>query len=84
MVSVYWWWNVYHFGMQNFGVLSMCRTGQNPRPRRAMLTVGERQIRWPRPAAILCLAITAFGMVILPKLVHCTGARASCSTPSSS
>ena len=70
MVSVYWWWNVYHFGMQNFGVLSMCRAGQNPRPRRTMLTVGERQIRWPRPAAILSLAITAFGMVILPKLVH--------------
>jgi len=73
MVSVYWWWNVYHFGMQNFGVLSMSRTGQNPRPRRTMLTLGERQIRWPRPAAILCLAITAFGMVILPKLVHAPG-----------
>ena len=38
-----------------------------------MLTLGERQIRWPRPAAILCLAITAFGMVILPKLVHAPG-----------
>lgn len=24
MVSCYWWWNVYHFGMQNFGVFSMC------------------------------------------------------------
>jgi hypothetical protein len=38
-----------------------------------MFTVGERQIRWPRPAAILSLAITAFGMVILPKLVHAPG-----------
>jgi len=70
MVSVYWWWNVYHFGMQNFGVLSMCRTGRSVQPRRRLFSVGERQILRPRPAAILCLAITAFGMVVLPKLVH--------------
>ena len=73
MVSVYWWWNVYHFGMHNFDVLSMCRTGRNAPTRRPMFTVGERQIRWPRPGAILCIAITAFGMVILPKLVHSPG-----------
>jgi len=70
MVSVYWWWNVYHFGMQNFGVLSMCRTGRSVQPRRPMFNVGKRQILRPRPLAVLCLAITAFGMVILPKLVH--------------
>jgi hypothetical protein len=70
MVTAYWWWNVYHFGMQNFGVLSMCRTGRSARPRRPLLSVGTRQVLRPRPAAVLCLAITAFGMVILPKLVH--------------
>lgn len=70
MVTAYWWWNVYHFGMQNFGVLSMCRTGRSARPRRPLLSVGARQVLRPRPAAVLCLAITAFGMVILPKLVH--------------
>jgi hypothetical protein len=68
MVSFYWWWNVYHFGMQNFGVLSMCRPRRSGE-RRVMLRLGGREIRWPRPAAVLCLAITAFGMVILPKLV---------------
>jgi hypothetical protein len=70
MVSFYWWWNVYHFGMQNFGVLSMCRTGRSALPRREMLSIGRWQILRPRPSAILCIAVTAFGMVILPKLVH--------------
>jgi hypothetical protein len=72
MVSVYWWWNVYHFGMQNFGVLSMCRTGQSV-PRRRMFRVGKLQMLRPRPSALLCVAVTAFGMVILPKLVHSPG-----------
>src|SRR5215468_5846221 len=70
MVGIYWWWNVYHFGMQNFGVLSMCRTGRSVQPRRRMFSAGKWQMLRPRPAAILCIAITAFGMVILPKLVH--------------
>jgi hypothetical protein len=69
MVSFYWWWNVYHFGMQNFGVLSMCRPASTP-PRRGVFGIGKWQILRPRPFAILCIAVTAFGMVILPKLVH--------------
>jgi len=70
MVSFYWWWNVYHFGMQNFGVLSMCRTGRTAPPRREMFAMGTWRVLRPRPAAIFCIAVTAFGMVILPKLVH--------------
>jgi hypothetical protein len=73
MVSIYWWWNVYHFGMQNFGVLSMCRTGQPVRPRRTLFALGGRRILRPRLLAVLCIAVTAFGMVILPKLVHSPG-----------
>jgi len=70
MVFVYFWWNVYHFGMQNFGVLSMCRTGRNRPPRQMMFSMGSWQILRPRLPAVLCLAVTAFGMVILPKLVE--------------
>ena len=70
MISVYWWWNIYHFGMQNFGVLSMCRTGRSGQPRRRMFGIGSWQVLWPRSAAVLCLGLTAFGMGILPKLVH--------------
>jgi hypothetical protein len=70
MVSVYWWWNVYHFGMQNFGVLSMCRTARTAPPRRRMLSLGARPVLRPRTSAIGCVAVTAFGMAILPKLVH--------------
>jgi hypothetical protein len=70
MVSIYFWWNVYHFGMQNFGVLSMCRSRQGDRLRRPLVTIGAWEILQPRPAAILCLALTAFGMVILPKLLR--------------
>jgi hypothetical protein len=73
MVAIYWWWNVYHFGMQNFGVLSLCRPKRTAPSRRPMFRIGEREILWPRPVAILCVAITAFGMVILPKLVHSPG-----------
>jgi len=74
MVSCYWLWNIYHFGMQNFGVLSMCRGGKRA-PRRGMLRVGEREILWPRPAAVACLAVTAFGMAVLPKIVESTELR---------
>src|SRR5262249_40365220 len=70
MVSFYFWWNVYHFGMQNFGVLSMCRTGRNARPQRRTFTIHKWQMLQPRPSAILCIAVTAFGMVILPKLLR--------------
>jgi len=70
MVSFYLWWNVYHFGMQNFGVLSMCRPGRSAQPRRRMFSLGSRHILWPRVSAVLCIAVTAFGMVILPKLVQ--------------
>jgi hypothetical protein len=70
MVSVYWWWNVYHFGMQNFGVLTMCRAGRKVRAARKMLSIGPWQLLRPRASALLCVAATAFGMVILPKLLH--------------
>jgi hypothetical protein len=70
MVSFYWWWNVYHFGMQNFGVLQMCRAGRTAPPRREMFAMGTWRVRRPRSAAVFCIAVTAFGMVILPKLVH--------------
>jgi hypothetical protein len=44
---VYWAWNIYHFGMQNFGVLSLCRGGI----KRRWLAVGS------------CLGLTTAGMV---------------------
>ena len=73
MVAVYFWWNVYHFGMQNFGVLSMCRTGRSLRPRRKAFHLGNWEMSWPRPSAVLSIVVTAFAMVVLPKLVHSPG-----------
>jgi hypothetical protein len=55
LVWVYLVWNGYHFGMQNFGVLSLCR--HKPRSAR------RRQIEM-----FLCLAGTALGMYALPML----------------
>jgi hypothetical protein len=55
LVWVYLIWNGYHFGMQNFGVLSLCR--HKPRSAR------RRQIDM-----FLCLAGTALGMYALPML----------------
>jgi hypothetical protein len=55
LVWVYLIWNGYHFGMQNFGVLSLYRD----KPRSAR----RRQIDM-----ILCLAGTALGMYALPML----------------
>jgi hypothetical protein len=75
MVSCYWLWNIYHFGMQNFGVLSMCRTGRSAAPRQTMVRIAERDVLWPRPAAVACLAVTAFGMVALPKSIESTELR---------
>jgi hypothetical protein len=70
MVSFYWCWNIYHFGMQNFGVLALCRARPRPAPRHTLLRLGDRTIAWPRPAALLCVALTAFAMVVVPKLPH--------------
>lgn len=54
MMWIYWPWKIYHFGMQNFGVMQLLRVGR----RRLNMAV--------------CLAVTFFGMAILPAL---TGSR---------
>src|SRR5262249_57771473 len=59
----------YQVGRESLGVVSMCRRGRSTLPRRAMFGRGKWQVLRPRPSAILCIAVTAFGMVILPKLV---------------
>jgi hypothetical protein len=55
VVWIYWLWNIYHFGMQHFGVLALCRGGARSRRQR-------------HADMALCLAVTAFGMAALPKL----------------
>jgi len=77
MVSLYWAWNIYHFGMQNFGVLSMSRATR-ARPRRTLFRIGTWQVLQPRAWAVACLAMTAFAMAILPKLVESPGLRVLC------
>jgi hypothetical protein len=55
---IYWLWNIYHFGMQNFGVIQLYRrNGSRNRPQRLVDKYG-------------CLAVTAFGMAALPALTH--------------
>jgi hypothetical protein len=56
MLRVYWAWNIHHFGMQHFGVLSLW----------------QGRARWRRRFAdmALCLVVTAFCMAGLPKLMH--------------
>jgi hypothetical protein len=54
MVWLYWGWNIFHFGMQNFGVLRL-----------GGLSVGGRG--WDMA---LCLGMTAFCMAALPLLTH--------------
>src|SRR5215471_2991493 len=53
---IYWVWNIYHFGMQNFGVLSLYK---RVRRRGAV----ERYLDMA-----LCLGVTAFGMGVLPAI----------------
>jgi hypothetical protein len=57
VVWIYWLWNIYHFGMQHFGVLALCRGG----PRSQQQRLADMAI---------CLAVTAFGMAALPKLMN--------------
>ena len=57
VVWVYWVWNIYHFGMQHFGVLSLWRGGARSRRRRFA-------------DMALCLIVTAFCMAALPKLTR--------------
>jgi hypothetical protein len=57
IVWVYWLWNIFHFGMQNFGVLRLCRP------------MGHKG-RFRRVEMIACLGLTAFGMAVLPMLVR--------------
>ncbi len=40
IVWVYWLWNIYHFGMQNFGVASLYGLGRNRRLRMAVCLAG--------------------------------------------
>jgi hypothetical protein len=56
MVWIYWLWNIYHFGMQHFGVLALWRGG-------------ARSGRQRRVDMVMCVAITAFGMAVMPKLI---------------
>ena len=58
VVWIYWIWNIYHFGMQNFGVVQLYRRN-GPRNRRQRLIDKSA-----------CLAITAFGMAALPAVTH--------------
>ena len=57
VVWIYWLWNIYHFGMQHFGVLALCG-------------VGTRSGRQRLASMAICLAVTAFGMAGLEKLTN--------------
>jgi hypothetical protein len=54
LFGIYWTWNIYHFGMQNFGVLSLYKRN-TPRSVDGRVRDG-----------LLCLGITALGMGLLP------------------
>ena len=58
VVWIYWVRNIYHFGMQNFGVLQLYRRNGSHRWRQRLLD------------KFSCLAITAFGMAALPATTH--------------
>jgi hypothetical protein len=55
--GIYYAWNIYHFGMQNFGVLSLYKRKQARSP--------DGRVR----DGLLCLVLTAFGMGALPLLL---------------
>jgi hypothetical protein len=55
--GIYYAWNIYHFGMQNFGVLSLYKRKQARSP--------DGRVR----DGLLCLGLTAFGMGALPLLL---------------
>jgi hypothetical protein len=54
--GIYYAWNIYHFGMQNFGVLSLYKRKQAGSP--------DRRLR----DGLLCLVLTVVGMGALPLL----------------
>jgi hypothetical protein len=54
--AVYWPWNVYHFGMQHFGVVSMWQ--------------GERSFDTRVRTGLICLGLTTIGMGVLPFCLH--------------
>jgi hypothetical protein len=54
MVWLYWAWNIYHFGMQHFGVARLVGVG-----------TGSRRLDMA-----LCLGVTAFLMVGMPLLIR--------------
>jgi hypothetical protein len=55
--GIYYAWNIYHFGMQNFGVLSLYKRNQ------------ARSLDGRVRDALICLGLTAFGMGALPLLL---------------
>jgi hypothetical protein len=55
--GIYWTWNIYHYGMQNFGVLALYK--------RDMRRTTDNRAR----DGLLCLGITTFIMAILPFLL---------------
>jgi hypothetical protein len=55
VMGLYFAWNIYHFGTQNFGVMSLyCRGGSS-----------DDRVR----RGLLCLGVTAFGMGVIPELI---------------
>lgn len=49
---IYWFWNIYHFGMQHFGVLRLVAPSS-----------------WRLGGMVACLAVTAFCMAAVPRLM---------------
>jgi hypothetical protein len=57
MFVIYFFWNAYHFGMQNFGVVSLYRRMRRSRAQR-------RLDKW------VCVIATFIGMIVIPRLLH--------------
>jgi hypothetical protein len=58
VIWIYWIWNIYHFGAQNFGVLQLYRRNS------------LRNTRLRLVDKYGCLAITALGMAAVPAITH--------------
>lgn len=58
VVWIYWTWNIYHFGMQWFGMVCLYR---RDRP----ISLNQRL-----DCKIICLGLTAFGMGVLPAITN--------------
>jgi hypothetical protein len=54
--GLYWSWNIYHFGMQNFGVVSLYQRDRS----------ADTRVRtW-----LVCVGLTTLGMGVLPVILH--------------